>query len=609
MRKRIVSVLCAILLVITVGGGLVGCGGGSGRLKQVLLVCDGGLTETAVMTKLKDEYNRTQGPKDGVKLEFRQKGDDYQMYVQSTAKGRNAPDIILVNDRFFKLWTGNFGILANLTELSEQYGIDLGLDNLYSQGMERYHYNIANNTSNDDDPIYGVLRDVTPTILYYNKTAFERLGIICISAYEDEITQDYVDAFNAEHNLTGANAVTVNNLKRGFYRQYADSNGQYLNGVHGWVKPYDGEVMVFNNRIAMSWDEQEDLDRIMSKVYNDNVKLNTTYGHYQWWWFNYGFSVGGDCIEDVTGNGDWVFTVGDNVPNFIVADNVESVTVGQNTYTARETIGYRDRVKLNDALVTSLLANGSTLDASYLTQQVLDLEAEGKLKRLPSQQTAFARWVMLAQNRSYQDQYGTGLQVSPIPSESTITGQAGMFTSQEVAMLVDKSETFLTIDNAVKRMTGDAKFEWDIAPLAVYKEYNADGTVKVSGNPAGASDSNALSINAYSSKKKESMLVLKWLTSEAAQDIIAEASFTLPNNPNSAVKYVATRSDKNLSIIADAALYQTPGDWWYMPDRNWIEETWALALNNEVRNQKMTLTDFFEQYIPIGNTALQRYKK
>lgn len=609
MRKKLVSVLCAILLVFTAVGGLIGCGNGSSRSKQVLLVSDGGLTETAVMTKLKDEYNRTQGPIDGVKLEFQQKGDDYQMYIQSTAKGRNGPDIILVNDRFFKLWTGNFGILANLTELSKEYNVDLGLDNLYSQGMERYHYNIANNTSNDDDPIYGVLRDVTPTVLYYNKTAFERLGIICISAYENEITQDYVDAFNAEHNLTGSNAVTVNNLKRGFYRQYADSNGQYLNGVHGWVKPYNGEVMVFNNKIAMSWDEQEDLDRIMSKVYNDNAKLNTTHGHYQWWWFNYGFSVGGDCIEDVTGNGDWVFTVGDNVPNFIVDDNVESVTIGQNTYTARETIGYRDRVKLNDALVASLLENGSTLDESYLTQQVLDLEAEGKLKRLPSQQTAFARWVMLAQNRSYQDQYGTGLQVSPIPSESTITGQAGMFTSQEVAMLVDKSETFLTIDNAVKRMTGDAKFEWDIAPLAIYKEYNADGTVKVSGNPAGASDSNALSINEYSSKKRESMLVLKWLTSEAAQDIIAEASFTLPNNPNSAVKYVATRSDKNLSIIADAAIYQTPGDWWYMPDRNWIEETWALALNNEVRNQKMTLTEFFEQYIPIGNTSLQRYKK
>ena len=45
-----------------------------------------------------------------------------------------------------------------------------------------------------------------------------------------------------------------------------------------------------------------------------------------------------------------------------------------------------------------------------------------------------------------------------------------------------------------------------------------------------------------------------------------------------------------------------------MPDRNWIESTWAPALNNQVRNQKMTLTEFFDTYVKLGNDALQAYK-
>lgn len=176
-------------------------------------------------------------------------------------------------------------------------------------------------------------------------------------------------------------------------------------------------------------------------------------------------------------------------------------------------------------------------------------------------------------------------------------------------MLVEKSKEFLTIDNAINQLSDSNRFEWDVAPLPVYKEYDdVTGEVTASGNPAGASDANAYSINEYSSKKREALLFVKWAASPEAQDIIAEASFTLPNNAASGAKYVATNPDKNLAVIEEAAHYQTPGDWWYMPDRNWIESTWAPALNNQVRNQKMTLTEFFDTYVKLGNDALQAYK-
>lgn len=53
---------------------------------------------------------------------------------------------------------------------------------------------------------------------------------------------------------------------------------------------------------------------------------------------------------------------------------------------------------------------------------------------------------------------------------------------------------------------------------------------------------------------------------------------------------------------------QTPGDWWYMPDKVWIDE-WAVALNQNVRNNgNMTLVQFITEYTPIANRALDKYK-
>lgn len=602
MNKKLISCLLAVLLVFASGGVFTACKNEAGSRTEIIFVGDGTITESTVMTELVSRYNDTQGLTDGVYVRYQYKGSDgYSQYVESTAKGRHGPDVLLVNDRFFKRWAGTFGILADIEKLCEEYGVEIPyLDDLYDKGYNRFRYNIENNTSDNDDPLYGIVRDLTPTILYYNKSAFESNGIIVISAYEEEIDQEFVDAFNAEHNLTDSHAVTVTDLKRGFYRENAN--------VYVWSMPFAGETMVFNNRIPMSWDELEDLARINTKGYNSLSK--TTYGHYQWWWFNYGFSVGGDCIEDVSGNGDWVFTVADDIANFIVADDAGTVTVNGKEYQPRETIEYIDRVNLTDELKSNLMANGSRLTGdTYLTEEVLRLEDEGKLLRLPSQQEAFARWVMLAQDRTYSDSFGNGLAVSPIPKESTLTGSSGMFTSQEVAMLVEKSQEFLTIEKAISRMVSTEKFDWDVAPLPVYKKYDdVTGEVLASGNPSGASDANALSVNEYSSKQKEALLFVKWACSPEAQDIIAEASYTLPNNEQSGEKYVASKEQYNLEIIEDAAHYQTPGDWWYMPDRNWIESTWAPALNNKVRNQEMTLTEFFDTYVKIGNDALQTYK-
>lgn len=69
----------------------------------------------------------------------------------------------------------------------------------------------------------------------------------------------------------------------------------------------------------MNWDEIEDLARLLSIAQNKN-NLNrkagdrsvaTTYGYYTEWWFNYGWSVGGDCLQDLTGEGTWAYGLAD----------------------------------------------------------------------------------------------------------------------------------------------------------------------------------------------------------------------------------------------------------------------------------------------------------
>lgn len=605
--QKLVALACAGVLVFGLAACGSGGGGGGGNLTRITFGASGEEEEYKALNDLVKLYNETQGKEDGVKVNINYTPtDSYRQAIMTNSTGSNAFDMFYADDRFFKDFVLQ-GLVANLDELQETTGITLDTSALYQSGISRYRYDKETNTSNPDDPLYGVVRGLAPTIIYYNKTAFEKQGITCVSVPEEEITDAYVQAFNAEH----GSVFEVEHLKRGFVRQSVvdQCGGNYANNAYSWARPESGEVMVFNNRIPMSWDEVEDLGKIMTKSYNSSS--TTTYGYYTWWWFYYGFGVGGDCIEDITGNGDWVFTLKDDVPNFIVKDDLEgTVTVGQNTYAAGELISYRDRVKELDAETQQrLLKYSSDLDGSYLTDQVLQLETAGTLLRLPSERDAFVRFVKLAQKKTEDDQYGKGLEISPTPNTVTVLGDEGRFTDGSNAMIVLMSNSLLSIQKTIANAKGDKNFEWNVAPLPQYKVYNDDGTVAVHGIQGGASDSSALCVNAHVSeaRQKAAMYFIKYLCTKEAQDFAAATGFTLPSRPDSVDLYLDSNPNLNLQIIAEAGLYETPGDWWYMPDRTWIENNWARDLNGSVRNGKMSIDEFFNRFEPT-QTALNAYK-
>ena len=600
--------LVTLSLVGVLALGLTACGGGDvdseGRI-QVKFIASGQAVEFQALKSIVEEYNETQGKTDAVRVSITRK-DEYENYLQTTATGNNAPDIFYVNDRYFKSFAQQ-GLLADLDKLQQTTEITLDTSAMYPSGISRYRYDTATNTSNEGDPLYGIVRDVSPTIIYYNVTAFEKVGVICVSVPEEEIDDNYTAKFNEEHD----SYFTKEHLKRGFVRKSvveSAAQGNYANPAYKWEAP-DGDIMVFNNRIPMSWDEVEDLGKILTKRAEYNPNSPTSYGYYTWWWFYYGFSVGGDCIEDITGEGDWVFTLKDTVPNFIVRDDYDgTLKIGENTYQAGEIVSYRDRVKkLSEEKQKDILTNSSDLDETYLTDQVKELEEAGTLLRLPSERDAFQRFVNLAQEKGKKDGFDReGLEISPMPKNVSVTGDTGLFTSgKDAAMLVHKSNSLLDIQETIK-----TSFKWNVAPLPQYKEYNNDGTVRVHGVQGGASDSNAYCINAYSNetRQKGAMYFLKYLCSKEAQEFAAKTGFTLPSRPDSVAPYIASNTELNLQIIAEAAFYQTPGDWWYMPDKTWIDDNWASDLNSKVRNGTMTLEQFFNNFATTQK-ALNQYKR
>ncbi|MGN1052643.1 MAG: hypothetical protein ACI4SH_04550, partial [Candidatus Scatosoma sp.] len=65
----------------------------------------------------------------------------------------------------------------------------------------------------------------------------------------------------------------------------------------------------------------------------------------------------------------------------------------------------------------------------------------------------------------------------------------------------------------------------------------------------------------------------------------------------------------NAEIFIHQAEYQTPGDWWFLSDGDWIDD-WAAQVNNRVRNGLMTYPDFLagSQYKDTFTTLLKYTK-
>ena len=281
----------------------------------------------------------------------------YGQTVQVSSTSSSGPDVFLIAEAEFKSWIiGQY--FCPIQEYVDKI-TDISLGDIMPTTVNRLRYNVETNTSHVDDPLYGLPLDTQPTALYYNRTMFEKAGIIEISVDENNL-----DAWNAgeiadnngkmKSDFPALNGITV--PKKGYYRSV---NPYYYDGdrTRGWIKPdfENGEVAVFNNRIAMNWDEVEDLAMLFSGRYNPKAgeenkadpvtEFGTQYGYFTEWWFNYGWSVGGDCLNDLTGSGEWNFSLLDPNPNYVVMDGTFTGRTGT-VYNEGETISFIDKMNI-----------------------------------------------------------------------------------------------------------------------------------------------------------------------------------------------------------------------------------------------------------------------
>jgi multiple sugar transport system substrate-binding protein len=498
-----------------------------------------------------------------VEVNYVQKSPDgYGDALRLGLQGTRGPDVVYVGDVDFKA-LAELGFLLPLDDFIAESD-QIIIDDMWPASINRYLYDVETTTPDGPNAHYwGIPKDVGPTVIYYNETFFNNAGITVISVFPEDLDDFNSGSPDARGNTKADYGITSEVQHKGYFA-------------------LDGKLF-FNNKIAMSWDET------VAASLRVQQYSSAEYGFFTEWWFNYGWSVGGDVIQYIPTNdssfngGYWDFTLMDPTPNYMVNPAATSpFTVNGTTYQPGEVISYYDKL--------------ASVETKQIRSEILTAENDGILQELPSQREAFVEFVRIGQTSNVlvdtvdgEDLYGYGI----TPTPTSIGGDAGKtraFANGNIAMLIDGR---WNVPNFRQQM--DGVYNWDVAPLPRYRSYDENGDILVEGLPAGHSGSVALAINAKTAKPNASWLFLEYIGGSIGQIEQSKSGFAIPSQMDLANTEDFLQSDqnpKNSVIFLDAAYYQTPGDWWYLRDNQWIDP-WAGLLNGSVRNGETTLTQFY----------------
>ena len=571
--------------------------------------------EVDMYTRMTNEFNETYGKEHGIYVSPTPKAvGQYDDLVKVSASSSSGPDVFLVHEAAFKQWIIG-GYMCEIDQYIDAV-TDIDMGEMIPSTVNILKYNVKNNTSNETDPSYGLPLDSFPTALYYNESMLEKAGVIVISVDEKDLeawnNNEIADKrgmkkSDYEQEYPELQGVTI--PAKGYYRSVKPYTPE-----RGWTYPYSDEVLVFNNRIAMNWDEVEDISMLFSASYNTNAptEFGTDYGYFTEWWFNYGWSVGGDCLADLTGNGDWNFSLLDPNPNYIVAEGkTYQGNYSGKTYQGGETLEFFDRMNVEAGTVLTPDAYGDYLlngEKVGIHSDVLTKVNEGVLLELPSTREAFNRYLRLGAAQNTDIDGTGGLNISPNPDTFTTRTSMNYFYSGKLAFLANTSAYMSDLAEEAKTRG----FEWDVAPLAIYKEYtdptdpNCD-EVKVKGIEAGHSNSKSMVMRKGSKNKDKAAQFIAWMAGIPGQTLRAKNGY-FPNQ-ESLMSQLTFNSDtvaRNAIIFSESLKYQKPGDWWYMADHVWVE-VWCVELNAKVRNGLMSYNDWYSDAIVDTNKKLKDY--
>lgn len=595
--KRKVRKTMALLLATAMIIGVAGCGkgdnGDAGNRTSIYYAASYVTAQVRdAYLEMVKTYNETQGVEDGVYVQMVENSGSIAN-VDSALRSDYAYDVIQLRDDEFKslaMQGGNY--FVELDEyLTDEVKDAMQWDQIPENLINRFRMNTTAESNGlylagEGTSLLAFPNGSSPLMLYYNKAILEQCGINIISVPEAEL-----ETYNSENSAS---------LKAHGYAEYKEAPYADANSSKNQAGEY--VYKVFNECIAMNWEELRCLARAFQQQYGYE------YGYMSEWWFNYAFSVGGDCVGWDEKAGQYLFTLTDKQANYLA---LTDITVNGRNYSKGDVLLYEDKSFLNN--------NASEKSA-----------LSGKIYALPSQYDAILEFNRLGVPSNKEADTGVmGYGVAP----QTTTNRTARFTSgTDCPLLVEDFSKAASFEGIL----GDAL---GMAMPAQYREYvggstytkggkeylkvigetydgavytgdvHMEGDTAIVGEAATESEGTGLFIPANTKNKNydEAIKFASWVAGPEGQAILAKGNAAVPNQISYGLGEYATSEDRIIpNMWAGAYMAQKAdiGDYTYFTTVTWITE-WSQAFNSTVREGNMTLTEFMKSKLDVANTSLK----
>ena len=597
--KRKLRKITALMLVAVTTFGVTACGGGKSKDagagdRTVVYYASSYVTAQVRNSYLElvEAYNNGQGKEDGVFVQMTENSGAISG-LDSALRSNYVYDVLQLNDDEYKalaMQGGNYFVALD-EYLTDDVKTAMAWNDIPENLVNRFRLN----TKADENNVFqagagaellALPNGSNPQVLFYNKAILEECGFNVISVPETEL-----DAYNSENSAS---------LKPHGYAEYKDA--PFADAKSSKNESGAFVYKVFNECIAMNWEEQRCVARAIQKQYG------YPYGFMSEWWFYMGWSVGGDCIGWNESTGEYELTLADKQPNYLA---LTDITVNGNNYTKGDVLFYEDKSFLNN----------NEAEKSALT---------GKIYALPSTYDVILEFNRLGVPSDKDADTGVkGYGVAP----STTTNRAARFTSgTDCPFLIEifsSTESFKEILGDKLGMTLPAQYREYVGGSvysnggteylkvigetydgAVYTgDLHYEGDTAIVGEVTTASEASGLFVPANTKNKNydAAFKFASWVAGPEGQAILSKGNTMVPNQTTYGLgDYVKAeeRAIPNMWAGAYVAQKADIGDYTYFTSLTWITE-WSQAFNSDVREGKMTLTDFIAAKKEVADTALK----
>lgn len=595
MKKMI-----ALLLVSTMCISVAACGKGGSDVngeagdRTVIYYAAANVTAQVrdAYLEMVKTYNEGQGEKDGVYVQMTENSGAISG-LDSALRSNYMYDVLQLNDDEFKslaMQGGNY--FMTLDEyLTDDAKAAMSWDDIPDSLVNRFRMNTAVDENNqylagEGASLLALPIGNNPQVLWYNKKVLEACGMNLVSVPEEEL-----ESYNSANSAT---------LKAHGYAEYKEA--PYADAKSSKNEAGEFVYKVFNECIPMNWEELRCVARAIQKQYGYE------YGFMSEWWFSVGWSVGGDCIGFNEETGKYELTLTDKQANYLA---LEDITVGETNYSKGDVLHYEDKTLLNSNADEKAALSGKVYELPSTYDAILEFNRLG----VPADKDA--------------DTGIKGYGVAP----STTTNRAARFTSgTDCPFLIE----YFSNANSYKSILGDSlgmttptqyreyvggstynnggteylKVIGETYDGAVYTgDLHYEGDTAIVGECTTASEASGLFVPANTKNKNydAAFKFASWVAGPEAQAILSKGNTLVPNQTAYGLGDYNTAEERAISNMragAQVAQKADIGDYTYFTSLTWITE-WSQTFNSDVREGKMTLTDFMNAKKSVADTALK----